>query len=100
MQPEPLAFAERGGVLERIHRAGVRRPGVHNHTKRPQSTGAIIRDGLLNGNQPQALSEGWSDYFAASFTGDPLIGAWVSGQPGGMRQFPIGQSPFTISEGW
>lgn len=31
------------------------------------------------GAQPQALVEGWSDFFAASFTGDTVIGAWVSG---------------------
>lgn len=45
----------------------------------------------FNGAQPQAVSEGISDFMAVSFTNDPVIGAYTSGRPGrGMREFPIG----------
>lgn len=32
-----------------------------------------------DGTQPAGLGEGWADYFGASFTDDPVVGAWVSG---------------------
>ena len=45
----------------------------------------------FGGAQPQAISEGFSDFLAASFTDDPVIGAFTSGRPGrGHREFPIG----------
>jgi hypothetical protein len=34
-----------------------------------------------DGPQADGLAEGWGDYFAASFTGDTVIGAYVSGDP-------------------
>jgi extracellular elastinolytic metalloproteinase len=50
----------------------------------------------LGGSQPEALSEGWSDFLAASFTGDPVIGAWTSGNSvSGHRRRSLDASTFT-----
>jgi extracellular elastinolytic metalloproteinase len=38
--------------------------------------------------QSAGLSEGWSDYLACSITGTEVIGAWVTGKPGGIRRHP------------
>lgn len=35
----------------------------------------------FNGHHPRGLSEGWADFFAASFTRDPVIGAWTRDDP-------------------
>ena len=32
-----------------------------------------------DGIQPGGLAEGWADYFGATFTDDPVVGEWVSG---------------------
>ncbi len=50
----------------------------------------------MTGAQPQALSEGWSDFFAASFTEDPVIGAWTAGTPNGHRTGPIGATGYSL----
>ncbi len=49
-----------------------------------------------DGNQPAGLAEGWADYFGASFTNDPVVGAWVSGNADiGIRTAAIDRSTFT-----
>jgi len=51
----------------------------------------------LGGVQPAALAEGWADFFAASFTDDPVIGAWVSDNVGsGLRQVALDRSNFSL----
>lgn len=51
----------------------------------------------LVGVQPQAISEGWSDFFAAAFTNDPVIGAWVTERPDrGLRQRSLEDNAFTL----
>ncbi|MEM7247515.1 MAG: M36 family metallopeptidase [Acidobacteriota bacterium] len=53
----------------------------------------------LNAQQSRAISEGWSDFFAASFTNDPVIGAWTSGDPNnGHRSAPLDRIAFTITQ--
>jgi len=46
--------------------------------------------------QSGALSEGWSDAYAASFTGDPIFGEYVTGNPtSGLRTVAYDDSPLT-----
>lgn len=50
----------------------------------------------LAGNQGRAMGEGWGDYFGASYLGDPVIGAYVSGDPvNGIRAFRLDDNPPT-----
>jgi hypothetical protein len=48
-----------------------------------------VTDGIYpNGTLPYtgqsgALNEAWSDYIACTINGDPLMGEWLSGRPGG-----------------
>lgn len=68
------------------------------HEVAHQLSARLIGDdpACLNGAQPQALSEGWSDFFAAAFTGDPVIGAWTSGLPLGVRSAPVGATGLSL----
>ena len=44
-----------------------------------------------------AMGEGWSDAFAASFTDDPVVGEYVSGNPTtGIRGVAYNNSPYTF----
>jgi hypothetical protein len=49
--------------------------------------------GCLGLGQDGAMGEGWSDFIAASFFEDPVIGAWVSGNPAGIRMFALDDNP-------
>jgi extracellular elastinolytic metalloproteinase len=42
----------------------------------------------LDAPQSQALSEAFSDYFACTVTRSEVVGAWVTGTPGGIRGAP------------
>jgi hypothetical protein len=47
--------------------------------------------------QSGALGEGWSDALAASFTGDPIFGEYVSHNPtSGLRTAAFNASPYTF----
>ena len=49
-----------------------------------------------DGVQPDGLHEGWGDYFAYVLTGDPVIGAYVSGDlDKGIRTRPIDDNNYT-----
>jgi len=49
--------------------------------------------------QSGALSEGWSDAYAASFTGDPTFGEYVTGIPtSGLRTVSYDDSPYTYGD--
>lgn len=51
----------------------------------------------LGGVHPAALAEGWSDFLAASFTDDPVIGAWVADDPdAGLRRAALDENNFTL----
>lgn len=49
----------------------------------------------LGGVQSAGMGEGWGDFVAASFLGDPVIGAYVSGNAAtGVRTASMAASPF------
>ena len=51
----------------------------------------------LGGPQPAAILEGWSDFFAASFTKDPVIGAWTSGNSvSGQRSAALDRNSLSL----
>ncbi|MEM7247513.1 MAG: M36 family metallopeptidase [Acidobacteriota bacterium] len=51
-----------------------------------------------DGVQAEALHEGWADYFSRSFTGERILGGWVSDDPvNGIRTRPIGEAPYTLT---
>jgi subtilisin-like proprotein convertase family protein len=52
----------------------------------------------LGGVQSSGLGEGWSDFMAASFLDDPVIGAYVTGNATvGVRRASMANSPFTYA---
>jgi subtilisin-like proprotein convertase family protein len=54
--------------------------------------------GCLGGVQSSGLGEGWSDFMAASFLDDPVIGAYVTGDANvGIRRASMANSPFTYA---
>ena len=60
--------------------------------------GGNLRDDALSLPQPYGMGEGWSDYFALTVQnyGQPVertvTGDWVTGRPGGIRNFPYDQN--------
>jgi subtilisin-like proprotein convertase family protein len=54
--------------------------------------------GCLAGTQSSGMGEGWSDFMAASFLDDPVIGAYVTGDANvGIRLASMASSPFTYA---
>jgi hypothetical protein len=54
--------------------------------------------GCLGGIQSGGMGEGWSDWVAASFLNDPVIGAYVTGNATrGIRRAAMDNSPFTYA---
>ncbi|HSR97565.1 MAG TPA: M36 family metallopeptidase [Kofleriaceae bacterium] len=54
--------------------------------------------GCLGGIQSGGMGEGWSDFLAASFLEDPVIGAYVTGNAeAGIRRASMADSPFTYA---
>jgi len=54
--------------------------------------------GCLGGIQSGGMGEGWSDWVAASFLNDPVIGAYVTGNATvGIRRVAMDNSPFTYA---
>jgi subtilisin-like proprotein convertase family protein len=54
--------------------------------------------GCLTGIQSAGMGEGWSDFVAASFLEDPVIGAYVAGNATvGIRRASMADSPFTYA---
>ncbi len=52
----------------------------------------------LRGTQSGGMGEGWSDFYAASFLNDPVIGAYVTGNGTvGIRRASMAASPFTYA---
>jgi len=52
----------------------------------------------LRGTQSGGMGEGWSDFYAASFLNDPVIGAYVTGNASiGIRRASMAASPFTYA---
>jgi hypothetical protein len=66
--------------------------GVSNRLVGGGSTACLL--GLQSGG----MGEGWSDFMAASFLNNPVIGAYVTGGPTvGIRQASMANSPFTFN---
>lgn len=54
--------------------------------------------GCFNGRHPSALAEGWADFFAASFTDDPVIGAWLADdEDSGLRTTSLAESSRSLA---
>jgi extracellular elastinolytic metalloproteinase len=47
----------------------------------------------LEAPQSSGMGEGWGDYIACTVTGHTVVGAWVVGQAGGIRDFPYDNFP-------
>ena len=70
---------------------------VHEYTH--GVTQRIIGVSMLGGPHGFALSEGWSDWFAASITGDPVFAEYWNGNLArGMRQHSMADSPLTYAD--
>jgi subtilisin-like proprotein convertase family protein len=55
--------------------------------------------GCLKNLQSGGMGEGWSDFVAASFLGDPVVGAYVTGNATtGVRRASMASSPFTYTD--
>jgi len=55
--------------------------------------------GCLSGVQSGGMGEGWSDWVAASFLDNPVVGAYVTGNATrGIRRFAMDSSPFTYGD--
>jgi hypothetical protein len=53
----------------------------------------------LGGFQPAALAEGWSDFFAASFTNSPVVGAWIAADRGvGLRRASLDDNALGLDD--
>jgi hypothetical protein len=53
----------------------------------------------LSGLQSNGMGEGWSDFVAASFLGNPVIGAYVTGNPTiGIRKYSMASSPLGYAD--
>jgi hypothetical protein len=53
----------------------------------------------LGGLQSGGMGEGWGDFMGATFLNNPVIGAYVTGNPTvGIRQFAMSNSPFTYAD--
>jgi len=53
----------------------------------------------LGGLQSGGMGEGWGDFMGSSFLNNPIVGAYVTGNPTrGIRMFPMNASPFTYND--
>ena len=67
--------------------------GLTNRLVGGGSTGCLVN--LQSGG----MGEGWSDFLAASFLDDPVIGAYVTGDATvGIRRASMASSPFTYTD--
>jgi len=74
-------------------------PGVIYHENTHGLSNRLVGGGsgaCLNGIQSGGMGEGWSDWVAASFLNDPVVGAYVTGNAAvGIRRASMASSPFT-----
>lgn len=50
--------------------------------------GGPMNSQALEDYQSAGMGEGWGDYLACTINGTTVVGAWVTGKPGGIRKFP------------
>ena len=68
---------------------------THGLSNRLVGSGATT---CLGGTQSGGMGEGWSDWVAASFLNNPVIGAYVTGNSTvGIRRASMANSPFTYA---
>jgi extracellular elastinolytic metalloproteinase len=48
--------------------------------------GGRVNAHALDAAQSSGMGEGWGDYFACTITGTTVVGAWLTGNPGGIRR--------------
>jgi extracellular elastinolytic metalloproteinase len=58
----------------------------YTHGVSSRLVGGPLNTLSLTAAQSAGMSEGWSDFFACSITGEPVIGAWVVDNPNGIRR--------------
>jgi hypothetical protein len=69
---------------------------THGVSNRLVGNGATT---CLRNLQSGGMGEGWSDFVAATFLNNPVIGAYVTGNATvGIRQFSMANSPFTYND--
>ncbi|HET9627663.1 MAG TPA: M36 family metallopeptidase [Kofleriaceae bacterium] len=69
---------------------------THGLSNRLVGNGATT---CLNGLQSGGMGEGWSDFVAASFLNNPVIGAYVTGNTTtGIRRMSMANSTFTYND--
>jgi hypothetical protein len=67
---------------------------THGVTNRLCGGPYLVGEQILSSLQGAAISEGCSDFFAASFTENPIIGAYFTGNPStGCRQYALNANP-------
>jgi subtilisin-like proprotein convertase family protein len=50
--------------------------------------GGRLNDRALEAPQSDGMGEGWSDYFPCTINNTTVVGPWVVGRAGGIRQYP------------
>lgn len=50
--------------------------------------GGPMNSQALEDYQSAGMGEGWGDYFACTINKTTVVGAWVTGKPGGIRKYP------------
>jgi len=84
-----------------LHEDGDFDPTVVYHENAHGLSGRLVgggSTGCLDGIQSAGMGEGWSDWFAASFLNDPVIGAYVTGDAAtGIRRASMANSAFTYA---
>lgn len=54
--------------------------------------GGPMNTQALEDYQSAGMGEGWGDYIACTINNTSVVGAWVTGKPGGIRKFPYDQN--------
>ena len=64
----------------------------YTHGLTSRLVGGPENSATLDAVQSSGLGEGWSDYVACTLNNQLVIGAWVTNQPGGVRQRPYDEN--------
>ncbi len=70
----------------------------YGHGVSSRLVGSHTSSSCLTGQQSQAMSEGWSDYFAISYTGDPVMEAYGYRGTTGIRRQSYERYPYTFED--
>jgi len=91
-------FSLNGGATE----DGDFDPSVIYHENSHGLSNRLVGGGstsCLGGLQSGGMGEGWGDFIGASFTGVPVVGAYVTGNTTlGIRRASMANSPFTFND--